>query len=198
MEKIDYVILQYKLSIEARDKLNDNFHKWMTFYYVANAAILVAITTLFKDESMNTGILVLSLFGTFVSMLWNLSCKGYNYWTRNWFNIIFTCEKNIQEFYDRFGVYSVFAREVAENNSNVWKPNNSANISTPKLTMFLSLISMISWLIFAMVQFWKQYCFCIFIKITVIILFVLLTGFIYGFILPRFAKSRTNEPQRLI
>ncbi|MDR0436914.1 MAG: hypothetical protein LBH22_01280 [Bacteroidales bacterium] len=196
MEK-KYLDLQYKLSIEARDKLNDNFHKWMTFYYVANAAILVAIVTLCKDKSMNTSILVLSILGVFISMLWNLSCKGYNYWSRNWMNIIIKCEKNIQEFYDKFGVYSIFAKEVAENNNSIWSLNNPANISTPKLTMLLSLTSMIIWIIFAICQFWKQYSFHTSIKVTIVVFFIILIGITYGFILPRLAKSRTNSEHKL-
>ncbi len=69
--------LQYKYAVDARDKLNDNYHKWMTYYYVANAAILVAITTLFTKVPDDKGILPLSLIGVFVCTLWHLSCKGY-------------------------------------------------------------------------------------------------------------------------
>ena len=47
---------QYKIAIDARDKLNDNYHKWMTFYYIANGAILVAITTLYSKQGLDKGI----------------------------------------------------------------------------------------------------------------------------------------------
>lgn len=77
MDYKDRLYEQYKLAINSRDKLTDNYHKWMTFYYVAGSAILIAITTLYNKDSENQGLLFLSLLGLFICILWNLSCKGY-------------------------------------------------------------------------------------------------------------------------
>ena len=41
---------QYLRAIDARDKLNENYHRWMTFYYIALGPILLAIITLTTTE----------------------------------------------------------------------------------------------------------------------------------------------------
>ena len=105
---------QYKLAIDARDKLSDNYHKWMSFYYVANGAVVVAITTLFIKDKENKGILLLSILGVFICLLWYLSCRGYNYWSHSWIKIITKLEKAVAEGNDGLLVYSAFSREVVE------------------------------------------------------------------------------------
>jgi len=181
---------QYRLAIEARDKLNDNFHKWMTYYYVANGAILVAITSLASKSLADRGILVLSLIGVFVCILWNLSCKGYSYWSKSWIDIVIKLEENIiKNNWKKFGVYSVFSKSVADKEDISWKPNKAANISTPKLTLFFSLFSLVCWIVFSIWEFYKMYSFHHLWLLTsgaVIILIVY-------FLLPRFVKSRKDE-----
>ncbi len=79
-DEITLLERQYKTAIDARDKLNDNYHKWMTFYYVANGAILVAITTLFSQHcELDSGVFVLSLLGLLTCIIGIYSCKGYYY-----------------------------------------------------------------------------------------------------------------------
>lgn len=138
---------QYKLAIEARDKLNDNHHKWMTYYYIANAAILVAITSIFKENAVNKGIFALSVLGMLTGLLWHLSCKGYYYWSLSWINIIQDLEQLITKDDASIGVYSVFSRKVADKNLRYnLSPLREANISTPKLILLLSFSAMIFWM----------------------------------------------------
>lgn len=145
---------QYKLAIDARDKLNDNYHKWMTYYYVANAAILVAITSLYSKDTSNPALLLLPLIGLLASMLWNLSCKGYYYWSTSWIQIIIRYERLIMENDTDNGVYSIFSKNIVNADHSFLKPNTSANISTPKLTLIFSQFTMLLWSIFSVWQFW--------------------------------------------
>ncbi len=141
-ELFDY----YKLAINARDKLNENYHKWMTFYYVANGAILVAVTTLVKDCNF-FAILFLSVIGTMISIFWHLSCKGYYYWSNNWIDIIMAHERVLLK--DRedelIGVYSIFSKKVDDKKKNsFYNTMGYANVSTPKLTLIFSFLVIIS------------------------------------------------------
>jgi cell division protein FtsW (lipid II flippase) len=146
---------KYKIAIEARDKLNDNYHKWMTFYYVANGAVLVAITTLSSKQGLDKGIFILSLIGVLICMIWNLSCKGYYYWSNSWIDLIIELEKKV--FGNDDLVYGAFSKKVAEEEKPTWYPLEPNNISTPKLTLIFSLISLLSWTIYSIYSFNIQF-----------------------------------------
>ncbi len=190
---------QYKRAIEARHTLNDNFHKWMTYYYVANGAILVAITALYGKGNWQRGILALSLLGIFVCILWNLSCKGYYYWSKNYINIIIKLERKIIGEDLSLGIYSVFTRKVAEEEDSSWIPIKPANISTPKLTLLFSLVSLCSWTILSIWLIFDQYdSLATYKKIILSSLLILLIVLTYTLILPRFSKSRLEEFNTLV
>lgn len=190
---------QYKLAIEARDKLNDNYHKWMTFYYIANGAVLVAITSLFNNSPLNHGILTLSIIGLVISLLWSLSCKGYNYWSKNWINIIILFEKNLTQDNLDLKVYSIFSKEVANENCNVLIPYKPANISTPKLTLIFSYSVIICWLTFSIFRFFIEFPeWDLTPKIIISIMYVQLVLIAYTNLLPQFAKSRDVDTHILV
>lgn len=192
---------QYKLAIEARDRLNDNYHKWMTFYYVANAAILVAITSIINKSNLDNSVLFLSIVGLLICVLWNLSCKGYYYWSNSWMDIIIKYENNLFKDNDDLRVYSVFSRKVAETKNSILIPNKPANISTPKLTLFFSYFAILCWFGYATYRFvFIQYteCCCLGFKIVILILFFMLILFIYSILLPLNAKSKDDNSHILI
>ena len=190
---------QYKIAIEARHTLNDNFHKWMTFYYVANGAILVAITTLYSKIQYEKGILCLSLIGIFVCMLWNLSCKGYYYWSKSYINTIIKLERKLINDNLDLGVYSTFSKKVAVEEDSSWNPTKPANISTPKLTLFFSLISICCWIAFSIWLYFHQFnSTATYVKVLFTILLFILLITIYLYILPRLAKSRIENVNTLI
>lgn len=176
---------QYKLAIDARDKLNDNYHKWMTFYYVANAAILVAITQLFKEGKLNLGIQILSILGIIICIFWNLSCKGYYYWSKSWIEIIQKLEKKYIEDNTELGVYSAFSENVESSTS----PFKQGNISTPKLTLLFSAIAISGWILFSIYVFSVLfYCLPNFYKFIFSFIFIGIMAMFYFFI-QRFVKS---------
>lgn len=149
---------QYKYAVDARDKLTDNYYKWMSYYYLANAAILVAVTQLAKNGDENA-MLTLSFIGVFVCFLWHLSCKGYYYWSNSWIKIIIRIEKLLLAttyHKNASGVYSVFSIEVktADKPCNILIPNRAANISTPKLTLIFSYLSISCWLLYGCYKFY--------------------------------------------
>lgn len=135
---------QYQRAIDARDKLNDNHHKWMTYYYIANGAVLVALTTIDRN---NGAVFALSFLGIVTAILWHLSCKGYYYWSLSWIEIVKLLEKKLIENDAEYGVYTFFSKSVhTDNKKNTLHPIKPANISTPKLTLLFSFIAICAWL----------------------------------------------------
>ncbi len=196
---MELIETQFKFAIDARDKLNDNYYKWMSYYYVANAAVLVAITTLFNKAPFDKGILGLSLIGLFVCVLWNFSCKGYYYWSKSWIEIIIKLEKGIIGDNKELGVYSIFSKEVALNHDSSWIPNKPANISTPKITLLFSFFAILGWLGFSIFEFLNLFSFWpILAKALITIVFILLLIVIYIKLLPKWARSRDNNLHDLI
>lgn len=215
---------QYKLAIAARDKLKEDFHRWMTYYYVANAAILVAITSLYKNAEasyqqtkivndvakattvthvtkvvqQDPAILLLSVLGIFVCILWNLSCKGYSFWSNSWIEIIIGLERRVTKGDWRLGVYSVFSKDVHDKHNNVIKPNEPANISTPKLTMLFSYCSMICWIAYSSWTFFHLSSWPGTIKIVIELVALAFISVVYIKCLPHFAKSKVGDLHKLI
>jgi len=189
---------QYKSAIDARDKLNDNYHKWMTFYYVANAAILVSITTLFNKIGPSCGTsCILPLIGMLVCVFWNLSCKGYYYWSNSWIRLIIKFERQIANGDEDLMVYSVFDEETALHEDSLINPVKGANISTPKLTMIFSLCAILLWFGFAAWQFLQLTGWPICCKMmTIIFSFIMLV--LFYFILPQGLKSRKDNLHGLV
>jgi hypothetical protein len=194
----DLLKLQYKNAIDARDKLNDNYHKWMTFYYVANAAILVAITALYQKDYTNPALLPLSVIGVFVCTLWHLSCKGYYYWSTSWINIILLLEKKVTMDKTELGVYSVFSKEVADQGDKIWDPTKSANISTPKLTLLFSLFAILGWWFYAVCTYINLCSYPLCCKITILTLASLVYVLFYFLLVPKYLKSRSNDSHKLV
>lgn len=182
MEKENLKKIKFSTAIEARQKLSDDFHKWMTFYYVANGAILVALTTIYTAKGIeNKGLIIFSSLGILVSIFWNLACKGYYYWSLNWIKLIKKFEK--EYLGEENLVYGVFSDEVVKNEKTVFHPFEPYNISTPKLTMLFSLIAILSWTAILIYLIDANY-----VKILVLLFVV-----IFYYILPKLVKSREDS-----
>jgi len=176
----------YKIAISARNFHFDNFSKWMTYYYLAVAAIFVAFYSTKTDcIDFKAG---LPLLGFIVSILWHLSCKGYYFWIKNWTYQIKRFEDNME---DKYKVYSVFSKHVKENNNNMFNPVQSANISTSKLTLILSLIVCIIWgylsLYYILIYFDIIISHCLMIALSVILTYLII------FITGSYLKSDLSE-----
>lgn len=127
----------YQTAIQARNFHYDNYNKWMTFYYVAIGAILIAFYT---DQS-NKHKILLSIMGMLISIFWYLSCKGYYLWVKHWIDVIFRIESMMKK---NEQVYSIFSKACLKK-SSLWNPVEHANISTSKLTLLFSFASGTAW-----------------------------------------------------
>lgn len=191
---------RYKHAVDARDKLTDNYYKWMSYYYLANAAVLVAITQFSKENQWHVNF-ILSIIGIFVCLLWHLSCKGYYYWSNSWINIIIRLEREIVKDNIDDGIYSVFSKTVAKKETkwDILIPNRPANISTPKLTLILSFICIYCWLTYANYSIFKSGVFGLnyFVEwLTIIGSYCLV--FILPLFLRKIIRSRAKDTHRLI
>lgn len=126
----------------------------MSFYYVANGALLVAITTLYSKTPISVqpstiGVAALTSLGILTSMIWNLSCKGYYHWSLSWMDIIMYLERKLAKNDKDLMIYNTFSSNVTDNS---FIPTKPANISTPKLTLFFSAACIVCWAIFGFIQ----------------------------------------------
>lgn len=197
-DEVNLLERQYKLAIGARDKLNDNYHKWMTFYYVANGAVLVAITSLFDKTKTDNGIFILSLIGIFICLLWNLSCKGYYYWSNSWIDIIIELENKVTKGDKTLYVYSAFSQKMVDKEIYSWLPLNPANISTPKLTLLFSFVSILCWTIFSIYEFCIQYSYLPLCGRIIWSTVILILVFMIFFFVPKVVKSRQPSKHKLV
>lgn len=141
VDKNDKIMDAYKLAISARNFHLDHFNKWMTYYYVAVAAIFVAFYNL-KDTYNSNIVYGLLMLGFLVSVLWHLSCKGYYFWTKNWLDVVLKFERQLSE---EQAIYSLFSKRVKNENDKLYLPTQSANVSTSKVTLLLSFITSWTW-----------------------------------------------------
>ncbi|PIE49955.1 MAG: hypothetical protein CSA38_05660 [Flavobacteriales bacterium] len=172
----DYMQKQYELAIDAKNKLNENFHKWMSFYYVANSAILLSVVGIANQQAnMCCEVsFALAVIGVVISIFWKLSCKGHLYWSQNWIEVIFRLEEQLFKDNDQFKIYSIFSKKVHSEKRDF-------NVSTPKLTLYFSYIVHFSWVIYSIFPLWiilrryfNSYCLvlrCIIIFIYIVIAF---------------------------
>lgn len=129
---------RYKIAIEARNFHYDNFNKWLTYFYVAIAALFAGYCSLNGEEK--TFILIL---GYVVSIFWYLSCKGYYYWNIHWICLIQYYEKQMLGLNTPNAVYSIFWNK--RKNNNYLSPISGANISTSKIAILFCFIIAFSW-----------------------------------------------------
>ncbi len=130
---------RYNLIINARNFHYENFNKWMTYYYLAVAAIFVGFYSI--EASNNSSKLCLLILGFITSILWHLSCKGYYFWVKHWTSQLLKLEES-----NNYAVYSVFSESVKKRENNLLNPLQSANVSTSKVTLLFSFCVSIIWL----------------------------------------------------
>ena len=138
---------RYELLIKARNFHYENYNKWMTYFYVAIAALFVAFYTIasktdtFSDKELYEKA-ILSL-GYIVSILWYWSSKGYYYWNINFISLVNYYEEKIFKWQPEDRVYNVFANKKKQN--NYLSPISGANISTSKVAILFAFIVSSFW-----------------------------------------------------
>lgn len=188
---------QFRIAIDARDKLQDNYHKWMTFYYVANGAVLVAITTMYSKCELSWGTFLLSLLGCVICILWNLSCKGFYYWSKSWIHIIINMERQITKADIHLLAYGAFSKDVFEKENHPLNPFRAANISTPKLTLRFSFLSIVGWMSFGLIQLYNLSSWPVCCKISVSF-GIFLSGLLIYAMLSNSTKSMDSDTHVLV
>lgn len=145
---------RYKLLIAAGNFNYDNYSKWMTYFSVATGAIFVGYCTFLKEvKEADTSITFLLLIGGYItSLIWYLSSKGYYFGNVNLISLINQCEDDLvnPDSTKEHRVYSVFYGKHREN--EYLAPHRGANISTSKLTIFLSYLIAVFWCVLVLKQ----------------------------------------------
>lgn len=140
---------KYQLLVSARNFHYENFNKWLTYFYVANAAIFVGYIQIistdpckvqFDQDNATFGIL---LFGSLAGLLLFWSSKGYYYWNINFIMMVNHYEKSVLEWEPEKRIYATMANKGVQN--NYLCPLSGANYSTSKIAIFFAFCIAVAW-----------------------------------------------------
>ncbi|EAZ83053.2 RipA family octameric membrane protein [Algoriphagus machipongonensis] len=137
---------KYKLLIAARNFHYENFNKWLTYFYVANAAIFlgyIQIITSKETECPEKYQFAILSLGLIAGILLYWSSKGYYYWNINYILLVNYYEKELLGWKERERIYSMFANKNEQN--SFASPVSGANFSTSKIAILFSFIIATSW-----------------------------------------------------
>jgi hypothetical protein len=139
---------RYKIIVAARNFHYANFNKWLTYFYIANAAIFVGYIQLLSLENNNLRNLeYVSLPVLFLGFIAGLflywSSKGYYYWNINFIMLVNHYEKDLLKWKKRKRIYSMFSNKKEQNNYS--NPLSGANFSTSKIAILFAYIIATSW-----------------------------------------------------
>lgn len=141
---------QYQRLIDARNFHYENFNKWSLYFYAIIAALFVGyygvLTAEHKPANEEAVLLGILILGYVVSICCFLSGKGYYYWEISWIKLVHRYEKEILNHTkenDLLRAYSVFFDK--KKSSHPWLIWKGANISSSKLSLWMSFIITCSW-----------------------------------------------------
>ncbi len=144
---------QYDRLINARNFHYENLNRWLSFFYIAIAAIFAGFCTLQSSEIPVSHILEIVIIAVLymISLCAYLSGKGYYYWENQWIILLQNFEKKHFKDNDKDQrIYSVFAnKELLDNTVH---PVSGANFSTTKVALLMTLLLTILW--GAMLIYW--------------------------------------------
>ncbi|WP_157499427.1 RipA family octameric membrane protein [Flavobacterium beibuense] len=153
---------RYEILIRARNFHYENFNKWMAYFYVIIASIILGFSYIIsKNEKYSTDyedeLILLGIAGFTVSLFWYWANKGYYYWNINFITLVNHYEKNLLKFKEHERIYFVFANKSVQN--NYFSPLSGANISTSKISIFLSYLFTLAFGSYTMTRLLKK-CVC--------------------------------------
>ncbi len=158
-EKNKELFEKYKIVVAARNFHYDNFNKWMTYFYVAIAALFLVYFEITDDNQTHSiKSIFISLGGYIVSLLFYWSSKGYYYWNVHWISLVHYYEKFLLKWKVEESIYRVFYNKKL-NNNNI-SPFSGSNFSTSKLTLFFSFLIAVGWGVLIITDWNKKANFC--------------------------------------
>src|SRR5690554_2889930 len=92
----DNIFERYKLLVIARNFHYENFNKWLTYFYVANAAIFVGYIQIISSDKFSEiwGLqFPVLILGFLAGILLYWSSKGYYFWNINFIMLVNHYEK---------------------------------------------------------------------------------------------------------
>lgn len=148
-EEIKLIERQYQRVIDVRDKLIANYTTWVNFYYVILTAVYFGygfvINSNEKSEIRNFTP-ILSFLGFYVSLVWNLSCRGYNYYSNHFMLVIKDLEKELLKecnSNEKHQVFNRFSTKIAMSEKKGLFSWKYANVSTPKLNIVTTWVALL-------------------------------------------------------
>lgn len=148
-KEIELIERQYQRAIDVRDKLITNYTTWVNFYYVILTAVYFGYGFIINSDAkseIKTFTPILSFLGFYVSLIWNLSCRGYNYYSNHFILIIKDLEKELLKEYnsnEKHRVFNRFSTKIAKSEKERLLSWKYANVSTPKLNIVTTWVALL-------------------------------------------------------
>lgn len=180
---------RYELLIKARNFHYENFNKWMSYFYVMIASVIIAFSYIISknfeyDKHYQTELIILGCVGFVISLLWHWANKGYYYWNINFITLVNYYEKELLKFDDDKRVYFMFANK--DNQNRYFNPLGGANISTSKISILLSYLFALSFSYFVSYESLKECIICKPILITLCLLISIVLIFVLSGTIPKY------------
>jgi hypothetical protein len=141
-KKIDTLEI-YKLLVDTRKFEIDNFWKRTVFFW---GTIAILLAGYFSAKTSINYLIFVSYLGFFYNIIFSFSLRGSKYWQVHWETASVIYEKQL-----KFKLYSWrLKKQIYEDNKNVFYLLRPHKISVSKLTMILSDITILLWLILIM------------------------------------------------
>lgn len=134
---------KYKLVVAARNYHYDNFNKWLTYFYVANAAMFVALFKVVNSESAVSLSLLVCIIGSVTGISLFQSSKGYYYWVIHYIKLVNRYEEKMGWVKDDL-IYGQMTME--ESDLIDYFILSGANVSSSKIAILLGYTFVITWL----------------------------------------------------
>ena len=168
MDPEEKIQKQYDRLIVARNFHYENLNKWLITFYAIIGALFLALYTLHTSEHLHRHMeLCVAIVGYVVSLGALLSIKGYYYWEYHWIERLYRFERQVYHYdHDEMQVYSAFADKVKHDNPK--RLIDSANVSTTKVSLFITLFVTVLWgmmIIYFSNNLWVQLGRCFIIPI---------------------------------
>ena len=160
---------QYDRLIAARNYHYDNLNKWLMTFYVIIGALFVALYSVDKEYQI-----IVAIIGYIVSLSAWLSGKGYGYWENIWIEKINQFEKDVLKFEKDMQVYAYLSDK--DKHDHPYYPFKGANVSTPKIALFMTTTITIAWGVMIMTLCFSKSHPAINVIISMVVSYLLMMG----------------------
>lgn len=147
MKMWEKILEYYKIAIDGRKTLLENYNHWMNMYAIINGALFVGFYSIAEKSSDAVPFIIkfaILVLGCVAGWLWHFSTKGYYDWMLSWLNVISFYENKLRECTESDSVY-IYRAFIISKGNKMLNEKTIQPFSTQKLTQKFTLVVAIVW-----------------------------------------------------